>query len=116
MDDTTSPPKFRTKYKYGKKKRTQHLAKILKPRKVEESLDLDSTIITMPNVPNSTSSIDTTSRTQTKLRVVDSALPKVCHPEKDSQWCLVDLGQLNGLLCHIKCPSCETATLSFSRG
>ena len=38
------------------------------------------------------------------------------HPEKDTQWCLVDLGQLNGLLCHIKCPSCETATLSFSRG
>ena len=26
------------------------------------------------------------------------------------------LGQLNGLLCHIKCPTCETATLSFSRG
>ena len=41
MDDTTSPPKFRTKYKYGKKKRTQHLAKILKQRKVEESSDSD---------------------------------------------------------------------------
>ena len=116
MDDTTSPPKFRTKYKYGKKKRTQHLAKILKQRKVEESSDSDSTIITIPNVPSGTSSIATTSRTQTKLRVMDSALPKVCHPEKDTQWCLVDLGQLNGLLCHIKCPSCETATLSFSRG
>ena len=47
---------------------------------------------------------------------MDSALPKVCHPEKDTQWCLVDVGQLNGLLCHIKCPSCETATLSFSHG
>ena len=47
MDDTTSPPKFRTKYKYGKKKRTQHLAKILKQRKVEESSDSDSTIITI---------------------------------------------------------------------
>ena len=57
-----------------------------------------------------------TSRTQTKFRVMDSALQKVCHPEKDTQWCIVDLGQLNGLLCHIKCPSCETATLSFSRG
>ena len=42
MDDTTSPPKFRTKYKYGKKKHTQHLAKILKQRKVEESTDSDS--------------------------------------------------------------------------
>ena len=121
MDDTTSLPKFRTKYKYGKKKRTQHLAKILKQRKVEESSDSDSTIIRIPNVPGGTSSIATTSRTQTKLRVMDSALPKVCHPEKDTQWCLIDLGQLNGLLCngllcHIKCPSCEIATLSFSRG
>ena len=116
MDDTTSPPKFRTKYKYGKKKHTQHLAKILKQRKVEESTDSDSTIITIPNVSSCTSSIATTSHTQTKWRVMDSALPKVCHPEKDTQWCLVDLGQLNGLLCHIKCPSCETATLSFSRG
>ena len=113
MDDTTSPPKLRTKYKYGKKKRTQHLAKILKQRKVYESSDSDSTIITIPNVPSCTSSIATTSRTQTKWRVMDSALPKVCHPEKDTQWCLVDLGQLNGLL---KCPSCEIATRSFSRG
>ena len=69
MDDTTSPPKFRTKYKYGMKKRTQHLAKILKQRKVEESSDSDSTIITTPNVPSGTSSIATTSRTQTKLRL-----------------------------------------------
>ena len=66
MDDTTSPPKFRTKYKYGKKKRTQHLAKILKQRKVEESTDSDSTIITIPNVSSCTSSITTTSRTQSE--------------------------------------------------
>ena len=46
---------------------------------------------------------------------MDSVLPKVCHPEKDTQCCLVDVGQLNDLLCHIKCPSCETATLSFAR-
>ena len=66
MDNTTSPPKFRTKYKYGKKKCTQHLAKILKQRKVAESTDSDSTIITIPNVPSFTSSIATTSRTQSE--------------------------------------------------
>ena len=66
MDNTTSPPKFRTKYKYGKKKRTQHLAKIHKQRKVAESTDLESTIITIPNVPSCTSSLATTSRTQSE--------------------------------------------------
>ena len=35
----------------------------------------------MPNVPSGTSSI----ATQTKLRVMDSALPKVCHAEKGSE-------------------------------
>ena len=57
--------------------------------------------------------------------ILDQDIKKACYGIRgclkptyvhDLYWYLVDLGQLNGLLCHIKCPSCETATLSFSRG
>ena len=50
----------------GRRKRTRHLAKILKQRKVAESTESDSTIITIPNMPSCTSSIATTSRTQSE--------------------------------------------------
>ena len=38
----------------------------------------------------------------------------ICVFFPDTQWCIVDIAQLNGLLGEIRCPTCEATKLSFS--
>ena len=39
----------------------------------------------------------------------------ICVFFPDTQWCIVDIAQLNGLLGEIRCPTCEATKLSFAR-
>ena len=91
ISDTTSPPKFRTANKYGKKRaRKVHLAMARKQRNVAQSEailddssgDSDSTIIMVPSCSVPVPGTSSASRTETKLKAMTSALPEVDKPTK----------------------------------